>query len=122
MTDVDKSINAAIKAEERALLQSIGEEPPYMQQLLAIFSGRTGWISILMMVAQTILFIASVWAGWHFFEATEVLPALKWGLSSSVLLLMSLMVKLALWPTIHINRLAERFTRLELLLRDRARP
>ena len=46
-------------------------------------------------------------------KTTEVLIALKWGLSSVVLLLMSLMIKLALWPIIHINRLAERISALE---------
>jgi len=116
MTDTDKKIDDAITAEERALLQSIGEEPPYMRQLLAIFSGRTGWISVIMMVTQTLMFIASVWTGWHFFEATEVLIALKWGLSSVALLLMSLMIKLALWPIIHIHRLGERLSVLEFRL------
>jgi hypothetical protein len=116
MTDTDKRIDDAITAEERALLQSIGEEPPYMRQLLAIFTGRTGWISVIMMVTQTVMFIASVWTGWHFFEATEVLIALKWGLSSVVLLLMSLMIKLALWPIIHIHRLGERLSALEFRL------
>lgn len=117
MTDLDKSINDAISAEERALLQSIGQEPPYLRQLLAIFSGRTGWVSVVMMIAQTVMFIASVWAGWHFFEAADVLSGLKWGLSASVLLLMSLMIKLALWPVIHITRLGDRIAQLELSLR-----
>lgn len=121
MTDIDKRIDEAITAEERALLQSIGEEPPYMHQLLAIFSGSTGWVSVIMMIAQTLLFVASVWAGWHFFEAIDVLIALQWGLSAAVLLLMSLMIKLALWPIIHINRLSERIIHLELLLRGSAR-
>ena len=120
MTDLDKRIDEAITAEERALLQSIGEEPPYMRQLLAIFSGSTGWVSVIMMIAQTLLFVASVWSGWHFFEATEVLIALKWGVSAAVLLLMSLMIKLALWPIIHINRLNERIIKLELFLRGAA--
>jgi hypothetical protein len=118
MTDQDKAIDAAIAAEERALLQSIDEEPPYMRQLFAIFSGRTGWVSVIMMVAQTALFIASVWAAWRFFESQEVLAALKWGIAASALLLMSLMIKLALWPVIHFNRLGERLTRIELLFRQ----
>lgn len=118
MKNGDDDIDAAIAAEEKALLQSIGEEPPYMRQLLSVFSGRTGWVSIVMLAAQTVMFVASVWAGWHFFEATDTLVALKWGLSAAVLLLMSLMIKLALWPVIHFNRLGDRITRLELRLHD----
>lgn len=120
MTDMDKRIDEAISAEERALLKSIGDEPPYMSQLLAIFTGRTGWVSVVMMITQTVLFVASVWAGWHFFEATDLLIAMKWGLSAAVLLIMSLMIKLALWPIIHINRLSERTIQLELFLRGSA--
>ncbi|MBX9643648.1 MAG: hypothetical protein K2W91_06060 [Novosphingobium sp.] len=70
----------------------------------------------MMMIAQLAMFIAAVWAGSHFFAATDSLAALKWGLSAAVLLLMSLMVKLALWPVIHFNRLNDRLTRIELLL------
>lgn len=116
MNKTDTLIDAAIAAEEEALLRSLAEEPHYMRQLLALFSGRTGWMNLVIMVVQTLAFIASVWAAWHFFQANEVLLALKWGLSAAVLLLMSLMLKLSLWPVVHINRLVGEVRRLEQVL------
>ena len=35
------------------------------------------------MLAQTVMFLVSVWCLWQFFAATEVLAAVKWGLSGA---------------------------------------
>lgn len=119
MTDDNRALDAAIAAEEAALLRSFDDEPPYMSQLIGIFTGRTGWVSMIMMAAQLILFGAGVWAAIEFFEASDALTAVKWGLPSAVLLIMSLMIKLALWPVIHVNRMIAQLHRLELwVLRD----
>ena len=119
MTDDNRALDAAIAAEEAALLRSFDDEPPYMSQLIGIFTGRTGWVSMIMMAAQLILFGAGIWAAIEFFKASDALTAVKWGLPSAVLLIMSLMIKLALWPVIHVNRMIAQLHRLELsVLRD----
>lgn len=118
MKSEDKIIEDALIAEEQALLASIGDEPPYLQQLLSIFSGRTGWVNMVMLVAQTVLFIAGMWAGWHFFAAVDVLAAIKWGLSATMLILMSLMTKLALWPVVYLRQLGVRLDQIALQLRQ----
>lgn len=114
--DIDRLIGDALEAEERDLLARIGEEPPYFSQIGALFGGRTGWVSAMLLVVQTLLFIASVYAAWKFFDATDALSALHWGLPSAVLLLASLSMKLALWPVIHTNRLMREVKKLELQL------
>ena len=112
MTDSEDRIDDAIRAEERRLLAQIGEEPPFIAQALDLFRARNGWVSSLMMVAQTVLFIAGAWATWRFFGATETLDAIRWGLPAAVLLLMSLIIKLAIWPVMHISRLRQDVERL----------
>lgn len=114
MRNLDQMIDEAVTAEERDLLRRIGEEPSYIEQALGIFSGRTGWASVLLMVVQGIAFVTGAWATWNFFAATDVLGALRWGLPAAVLLLMSLTIKMALWPQIHINRLMRELKRVEL--------
>ena len=47
--------------------------------------------------------------------AQDALAALHWGLPSAVLLIMSLMIKLALWPVMQTNRLLVALKRVELL-------
>lgn len=114
MQNLDQMIDEALDSEERALLRSIGEEPGFFPQLLGLFAGRTGWVSALMMGAQGVLFVAGAWAAWKFFGADDTLTALRWGLPGGVLLLMSLTIKMAMLPTLHLNRLMREIKRIEL--------
>ncbi|KAK0340848.1 hypothetical protein LTR94_028828, partial [Friedmanniomyces endolithicus] len=104
-----------LAAEERDLLRRIGEDPGHVQQALTLFAGRSGWVSGLLLAVQAALFAMGLWTGWQFFQAESVLPALHWGLPSAVLLIMSLMIKLALWPVMQTNRLLVALKRVELL-------
>lgn len=115
-TELDNEIDAALEAEERDLLRSIGEEPGFFSQALGLFGDRTEWINWVLMAVQTVLFVIAVWSGWQFFEADNVLEALRWGLPSAVLALMALMLKLALWPTMQANRVIREVKRLELIV------
>lgn len=119
MRNIDDLIDKAVDAEERDLLRRIGEEPSYISQALDLFAGRTGWVSMLLMVAQTTLFILGAWASWRFFIADNILHALHWGLPAAVLLLMALIIKLSLWPVVHFNRVLARLKLIELLLARR---
>lgn len=110
MTDIDK----ALKDEEDALLRRIGEEPGDLDQLAALLSARSGWMARVLLAAQTFLFVAGAWAGWNFFQATDPLLAMRWGLPAAVLVIMSLMIKLALWPAMHAQRQLQALKRIEL--------
>lgn len=116
MRDIDQTLNDALAAEERELLRRIDEEPGHVEQVMSLFGGRSGWVSVVLMAVQSLMFVAGVWAAWKFFGATDVLSALHWGLPAAVLLLMALMIKLALWPVMQTNRLRLSLKRLELLV------
>lgn len=116
MRDIDQTLNDALDAEERELLRRIDEEPGHVEQALSLFSGRNGWVSMVLMATQSVLFVAGVWAAWKFFGADDALSALHWGLPAAVLLIMALMIKLALWPVMQANRLRLTLKRLELLV------
>jgi hypothetical protein len=115
MPDPDHVLDQTLADEERELLRRIGEDPSHVQQVASLFAGRTGWVSGVLVVAQAGLFIASLWTGWRFFGAQDALAALHWGLPSAVMLIMSLMIKLALWPMMQSNRLLLALKRVELL-------
>jgi hypothetical protein len=118
LTD-DALIDAALGAEERALLRSIGEEPSHVQQAIGLFEGRNGWVNVVLMVTQAVLFAAGLWAGWRFFVAETAMDAIHWGLPAAVALIMALMIKIALYPVMQTQRLLREIKRLELLMATR---
>lgn len=122
MRDIDRLIDEALDAEERELLNRIGEEPGWFSQILGIFGGRTGWMNMVLMGAQTVAFVAGVWAAVHFFQAGDALTALRWGLPAAVLVLLAATIKLAMWPAVHTNRLLLEMKRIELQIARGARP
>ncbi|WP_265528936.1 DUF6768 family protein [Sphingomicrobium marinum] len=114
MSDIDKLIDDALDAEERDLMHRIGDEPDYFTQVFGIFRGKTGWASAVLVVVQLLMFIAGVWMALRFFDAASPLEALRWGLPAATLILMALIVKMAFWPQIHIQRLSQELKRIEL--------
>lgn len=114
MRDLDTMIDEALDAEQRELLHSIGEEPGFFAQALGLFTGRTAWVHLLLMVVQTVFFVAGVLAAWNFFEAADALTAVRWGIPAAVLLLTGLIIKMALWPTMETNRVIRELKRIEL--------
>jgi hypothetical protein len=51
-----------------------------------------------------------------FFEATDTVSQLRWGLPSAVLLIVATMIKMAMWPNIQTDRLMRELKRIELQL------
>jgi hypothetical protein len=114
MRDLDRMIDEALDEEERELLRAIGDEPGFFERALGMFGAGIGWMVALMMVIQSLLFLAGAWAAWMFFEATDPVSQLRWGLPAAVLLLASLLIKLSVAPTIHANRIMVELKRIEL--------
>lgn len=119
MSEIDPLIDARLAEEERALLRAMGEEPPFLLQTLGLFGGPNGWVTVVLTLFQAAMFFGGAWAAWRFFGATDVLEALRWGLPAAVLLIMSLVVKMAMWPLLHLNRVIAELKRLGLLVASR---
>ncbi len=113
MRDLDYMIEEALDAEERELLRSL-DEPGFFTQAFGVFGGRTGWANMVMMIAQGVLFVAGVWAAWHFFGAGDPVTQLRWGLPAAVALILATMIKMALLPRMESNRLIRELKRIEL--------
>jgi hypothetical protein len=115
MQDIDRMIDEALDAEERALLRSLDEQD-FFSQAFGIFRGPTGWTNAVIMGAQAVVFIAGIWATWHFFQAAEPTEQLRWGLPAAVALILATMLKMALIPRMEGNRVMREVKRLELQL------
>ena len=114
MRDFDKLIDEALGEDESELLRRIGGEPSFIERAMGMFGAGVEWTAALMMVIQTLLGLAGIWAAWMFFEATDPMVQLRWGFPATVLLLMSLIVKMSVAPALHHNRLMRELKRIEL--------
>lgn len=113
MDRLDRMIDEALSAEDRALLADLAE-PGFIRQALGLLGGPSAWVNWVMLVVQVAMFLAAIWAGVQFFAAVEMVAALKWGLSAAVLAIMSLQLKLSLMPQLQADRVLRALRRLEL--------
>lgn len=111
MSNLDQMIAEALSEDEGAL-----PDPGYFPLAFSIFGGATGWVAWVVMAVQVALFALAVWAGWHFYMATEVLAAVKWGISAATLAVIATQLKMALMPVMQANRVLLAVRRLELRL------
>jgi len=119
MSKLDKMIEAALNAVDRKVFEETSELG-FFALGLSQFGGKLRWVTWVLMIVQSVMFIAALWCGIRFFGAVEVLPAIKWGLSSAVLILMATQIKLSLTPQMQADRVIREVKRLELLLASKA--
>ncbi len=113
--DLDTQIKAALTGQDREILEAT-QELGWFQLGLKQFRGKLGWVTWVVMIIQTLMFLAAIWCAIKFFGATDVLPALKWGFSASVLMLGALQMKLSLMPQIQADRVIREVKRLQLMI------
>lgn len=113
--ELDDLIEAALNAQDRDILHST-EELGYFQLGLKQFGGKLGWVTWVIMLIQASLFLAGVWCAVQFFGASDLVLVVKYGISGAVLLLMSLIMKMSLWPQMQADRVIREVKRLQLLV------
>ena len=117
MSKLDKLIEDALRDEDRTILEAT-EEQGWFQLGLSQFQGKLGWVTWTIMISQMSLFVVGVWCAYHFFNATNLLLALKWGLSATVLMLTATHLKMSLMPQMQAHRVLREVKRVELLVAE----
>ena len=119
MPSIDELIQEALSDQEAEIVKST-QELGYFSLAAGMFTGKLGWVSWVIMIAQTTMFLIGAWAAWKFFLADDMLLALKWGMSAGVILLMAAQLKLSFMPQLQANRILRELKRVELLILHRA--
>ena len=115
MTKLDDLIEEALSVEDRDILDATAEQG-WFELGLSQFSGRLGWVTWLIMVLQVTMFLIGFWCAYQFYNSTEMLSALKWGISGAVMMLMGIILKMSLVPQMHADRILRELKRLELII------
>ncbi len=113
MDDLDRKIEEALTAEDRALLNAFGEQGVF-GQWASVYDGKLGPIAIFATVITFVLFFTAVYCGWKFFGAEEVIDAARWGAGAVMLMVMVGFLKLWFWLRMESNRVLREVKRLEL--------
>lgn len=115
MTKLDDLIEEALRAEDHDILEATAEQG-WFELGLSQFRGRMGWVTWLIMILQVTMFVIGFWCAYQFFNASDLLPALKWGLSATVMILMAIILKMSLVPQMHADRVLRELKRVELMV------
>ncbi len=115
MSKIDELIKEALREEDQAILEAT-QEKGWFALNFEQFKGKLGWVSWVIMIIQTILFFVGAWCAVQFFNTEQMLPALKWGLSAAVLIIVANQLKLSFMPQMQSVQILKELKRMELLL------
>ena len=118
MDKLDKLIEEALREEDQKIFKQT-EELGWFALGLSQFRGKLGWVVWVIMVVQGILFLIGVWCAVQFFGTSDVLMAVKYGLSGAVLILIATSLKFSLMPQMQADRVIRELKRVELMLARR---
>ena len=118
MTRLDELIHEALENQDTAVLAET-EELGYFALGLNQFSGKLGWVTWVIMLVQGAMFLCGVYCAFQFFQAAEILGAVKWGISGAVLMIVATSLKMSLMPQMQADRVIREVKRLELLVLSR---
>jgi len=113
MNELDREIEEALNAEDRALLDKFGEQGLF-GQLGSLFSGKLAWLSAVTIFIGTVATLIGFYAVWKFVTAEEVAEILRWGGLAWAAFITQCMIKLWSWMRMESNRVIREIKRLEL--------
>ncbi len=115
MKQLDDMIEEALRAEDADMLEAL-KEKGYFANALGMFRGPQGWVVWVVMIVQATMFLVGVWCAIRFFGTTDLLPAIRWGISAAVLMIMATNLKMSLAPQMQAERILREVRRLELMV------
>ncbi len=115
MSRLDRLIEDALDAEDRAIFAQYGEQGLF-GQVGGLFTGRLGWVNAVQAVTQIALFAGAVYAAAKFVGVDDLPQMIRWGALAGLLMLAVSVIKLMQWQQIQANRIIREVKRVELQL------
>lgn len=113
--DLDQKIQAALRSESSP--DTVIAEPNNVaEEFIIAFRNRQRWFTALLLLANIGTFIGLLFAGMKFYNAPDVMLALRWGGVALAFFFVFVVLKVWFWLEIHTNRVLREVKRVELLL------
>jgi len=113
MDDLDRKIEEALNAEDRAMLDEFGEQGIFTQWF-GVYRGPQAWLFSLVTVVAVVLAAGGFYSLWKLIEIGSGPDAVKWGAAAFILLIMVSFIKVYFWMRMESNRIIREVKRLEL--------
>lgn len=113
MSELDKRIEEALSAEDRALLEQFGEQGIF-DQLGGLFSGKMAWLSVVTFVFGLGMFVLAIYSVFYFVRADNMHDMLRWSGQAWFGFMGLFMIKIWSWMRMESNRVIREVKRLEL--------
>ncbi|MDA8018556.1 MAG: hypothetical protein MPN21_14040 [Thermoanaerobaculia bacterium] len=113
--DLDQMIRETLRQDESELLQRM-EEPSLRTMMGDAFSSRLRWLMVLSSLLVFVSFLFAVWAGVHFFQATETEQMIRWGALMFLFLMPTSFIKIFHWLEMERSAIVREIKRVELRL------
>lgn len=112
MNKLDDAIRQTLSAEDAAILDRVGSQPP-LAQWLETYRGPFAALNVLGTVFAFVLMGVFVVCVWGFFEAEEVRDMLLWSTAATFAIVANGFLKLWFWLEIQKNAVIWEIKRLE---------
>jgi len=113
MSKLDQRIAEALEAEDRILMEQLGEQG-VIAQFGGLFQGRLAWTSVMAVFLGLVATLIFFYGAWKFISVDDTTSMLRWGGLAWLGLTLQLVVKQWTWMRMETNRTLREVKRLEL--------
>jgi hypothetical protein len=113
--EIDHLIKETLSAEESKFYDSL-EEQNIFREIFGIFSGKNGWLMVIMSIVQVVFFIVFVYCVVQFVNTDVTNELLEWGFLGTICMIGLVMLKLYGWIRLEQKSTVREIKRIELLI------
>src|SRR5262245_61077215 len=113
MTDFDKTLRAALGAEEAERLSQF-DEPALLDQVVDTFRGRNRWVVMLMFPVVIVWLAFAIVSAYQFFHTEDLHAMIAWAGAFAFSIVTIGLVKIWYWMELNKNSITREVKRLEL--------
>ncbi|PTX62628.1 hypothetical protein C8N46_10223 [Kordia periserrulae] len=111
--DIDNLIKETLTEEEAKFYDELDEQG-LIGSIKSIFSGKLGWLAVIMNIINLGVFGFLMYSFIQFFNVTETNELIKWGLAIGISISFMSMIKLYAWMQMDKRAILREMKRLEL--------
>lgn len=111
--DIDNLIKETLTEEEAKFYDELDEQG-LIGSIKSIFSGKLGWLAVIMNIINLGVFGFLIYSFIQFFNVTETNELIKWGLAIGISISFMSMIKLYGWMQMEKRAILREMKRLEL--------